>query len=82
MDGVDAAALGQIDDLGNVEIRTQRALVLADEICLVGTGAEHAQFVFLGVHGHGVDTEVVARAEDTHRDLAAVGGKDLVENLF
>ena len=82
VDGVDAAALGQIDDLGNVEIRTQRALVLADEICLVGTGAEHAQFVFLGVHGHGVDAEVIARAEDTHRDLAAVGSKDLVENFF
>ena len=82
MDGVDAAALGQIDDLGDVEIRTQRALVLADEIGLIGTGAEHAQFVFLGVHGHGVDAEVIARAEDTHRDLAAVGGKDLVENFF
>ena len=78
----DAAALGQIDDLGNVEIRTQRALVFTDEIRLVGAGAEQTQFVFLGVHGHGVDAEVVARAEDTHRDLAAVGGKDLVENLF
>ena len=82
MDGVDAAALGQIDDLGNVKIRTQRALVFTDEIRLVGAGAEQTQFVFLGVHGHGVDTEVIARAEDTHRDLAAVGGKDLVENLF
>lgn len=41
VDGVDAAALGQIDDLGNVEIRTQRALVLADEICLVGTGVRN-----------------------------------------
>ena len=82
MDGVDAAALGQVDDLGDVEIRTQRALVFTDEIRLVGAGAEQTQFVFLGVHGHGVDTEVIARAEDTHRDLAAVGGKDLVENLF
>ena len=82
MDGVDAAALGQVDDLGNVEIRTQRALVFTDEIRLVGAGAEQTQFVFLGVHGHGVDAEVIARAEDTHRDLAAVGGKDLVENLF
>ena len=52
------------------------------ELILIGTGSEHAQFVFLGVHGHGVDAEVVARAEDTHRDLAAVGGKDLVENFF
>ena len=82
VDGVDAAALGQVDDLGDVEIRAQGALVLADEVGLIGTGAEHAQFVFLGVHGHGVDAEVVARAEDTHRDLAAVGGKDLVENFF
>ena len=82
VDGIDAAALGQVDDLGDVEIRAQGALVLADEVGLIGTGAEHAQFVFLGVHGHGVDAEVVARAEDTHRDLAAVGGKDLVENSF
>ena len=82
MDGVDAAALGQVDDLGDVEIRAQGTLVLADKVGLIGTGAEQTQFVFLGVHGHGVDTEVVARAEDTHRDLAAVGGKDLVENLF
>ena len=55
---------------------------MADEVGLVGTGTEQAVDILVGVHGHGVDAEVVARAEDTHRDLAAVGGKDLVENFF
>ncbi len=82
VDGVHAAALGQIDDGGNVQIHAERRVVFADEIGLVRTGAEQAHGVFLGVDGHGMQAEVIAGAENAYSDLAAVGDEYLGKCSF
>ena len=82
VDGVHAAALGEVDDFRDVEICAQRALVFADQVRLVGLRAEQTEGVLLGVHGDGMDTEIIAGAEDAHRDLAAVGGQNFVKGFF
>ena len=82
MDGVHAAALGQINDAGDVQIGAQRALVLADQVGLIRLGAEEGVSIFVGVHGHRVQTQVVAGPEDTNGDLAAVGGQNFFEGAY
>ena len=79
MDSVDIAALCKIDDIGDVEVHAEGALVLADKIRLVGLGAEQAQCVFLGVHCDRVQTQVIARSENSDGYLATVGRQHLVE---
>ena len=79
MNGVHTAAAGQINNAGNVQIGSQRGLVLADEIGLVRLGAEQAVDVLIGVHCHGVQLQIVAGTEDANGDLTAVGGKYLGE---
>ena len=79
VDGVHAPALGKVDDAGDVQIGTQRRLVLADQVGFVGLDAEQAVDVLVGVHRHGVQTQVVAGPENADGDLAAVGGQNFVE---
>ena len=79
VDGVHVAALGQVDDGGNIQVGPQGALVLADEVGLVGPGAEEAVGVLVGVHGHRVQPQVVAGPENADGNLAPVGGQHLVE---
>ena len=79
MDGVHLPPLGQVDDGGNVQIGPQGGLVVADEVGLVGTGTEQAVDILVGVHGHGVESQVVAGAEHPDGDLATVGHQYLVE---
>ena len=79
VDGLHLPPLGQVDDGGNVQIGPQGGLVLADEVGLVGAGAEQAVDVLMGVHGHGVEPQVVAGAEHPDGDLAPVGHQYLVE---
>ena len=76
MDGIDATALGQVDDGGNVQISAQGRLVFTDQISLVGFGAEQAAGVLVGVHGNGVQIQVIAGAENADGDLAAVSDKN------
>ena len=79
VDGVHAPALGQVDDLADVQVGPQGAVLLADEVGLVGLGAEEAQGILLGVHGHGVEPQVIAGPEDADGDLAPVGGEDFLK---
>ena len=79
VDGVGAVLLGQLDDAGDVQIGPQGALVLADQIGLVGGGAEHAVHILVGVDGDGLQSQVVTGPEDPHGDLAPVGHQDLLE---
>ena len=79
VDSVDIAALCKIDDVGDVEVHAEGALVLADKIRLVGLGAEQAQCVFLGVHCDRVQIQVIARSENSDGYLATVGRQHLVE---
>ena len=82
VDGVHTPAPGEIDDLADVQVGPQGAVLLADEVGLVGLGAEETQGVLLGVHGHGVEAQVIAGPEDADGDLAAVGGEDFLKVTF
>ena len=79
VDSVDITALCKVDNVGDVEVHAEGALVLADKIRLVGLGAEQAQRVFLGVHGDSAQIQVVARSENPDGYLAAVGRQHLFE---
>ena len=76
MDGIDATALGQVDDGGNVQISAQGGLIFTNQISLVGLGAELAAGVFVGIHGNGVQIKVVTGTENTDGNLAAVGDEN------
>ena len=79
VDGVYAALFGEGDYLVDGEVGAQGAEVFADEVGLVGLGAEEVHHILFGVDGEGADVEVVAGAEDADGDLAAVGGHDFFE---
>ena len=65
--------------ISSAKENAERAFVLADKIRLVGLGAEQAQCVFLGVHCDRVQTQVIARSENSDGYLATVGRQHLVE---
>ena len=79
VDGVHMSALGQIDDTGDVQIGPQGGFALADAVGLVSPGAEQGEGVLIGVHGHRVQTQVVAGPEDPDGNFAPVGHQDLVK---
>ena len=82
VDGIHLAALGQVDDPGDVQIGPQGGLVLPNQIGLVRLGAEEGVDVLGGVHGHRVEPQVVAGPEHPDGDLAPVGHQDFVELSF
>ena len=82
MNGVHVAPLGQVDDGVDVQIGAQRAFVFADQISLVGPGAEEREGVLVGVDGHGVQAQVVACTENSDGDLTAIGDEDFSEAGF
>ena len=82
MNGVHVAPLGQGDDGVDVQIGAQRAFVFADQISLVGPGAEEREGVLVGVDGHGVQAQVVACTENSDGDLTAIGDEDFSEAGF
>ena len=81
VDGVRTVLFGQGDDPGDVQIGTQGADVLADQVGLIGRGAEETVGIFVGVDGNGLQSQVMAGPEDAHGDLTAVGHQDLFECL-
>ena len=79
MDRVDVLGLGQLDDRLDVQIAADRLAGLADLVGLVGLRAVGGEPVFVGIDRHGPDAQLVRRAEDADRDLAAIGGHQLAE---
>jgi hypothetical protein len=77
--GVDAALLGERDDLVDAQVGVDGALPLADEVGLVRLVAVERVPVLVGVDGEGADAELGGGAEDADRDLAAVRGHQLVD---
>ena len=61
---------------GNVQIGTQRRLFLADQVGFVRLGAEQAVDILVGVHRHGVQSQVITGPEDANGDFAAVSGQN------
>ena len=66
-------SLRERDDAGDVEIRADRALALADQIRLVRLEAVDREPVLLRVDGHGAEAQFGGRAKDADGDFAAVG---------
>ena len=77
MDGVDVGDLGRADDRRNIQIAA-RALGRTDADRLVGETHVQAVAVGLGVHGHRLDAQLLAGADDPQRDFAAVGDEDFL----
>src|SRR5690606_17109658 len=79
MHGVGAGDLAGSHDRGDVEVAVLGG-VGTDADALVGQPHMHGIGIGGRVHGDGLDAELLARAQDAQRDLAAVGDEDLVEH--
>jgi len=79
MDGGCSACDGDSQDGIFVKVAILRTRS-ADAICLVGELYMERVRVGRGVDGYGLDAHLLARADDAHRDLAAVGDEDLLEH--
>mmetsp|Transcript_14991 Transcript_14991/g.25615 ORF Transcript_14991/g.25615 Transcript_14991/m.25615 type:complete len:279 (-) Transcript_14991:342-1178(-) len=81
MDGIDAALLGNVDDLGNVEVGADwsGALGLFEEVGFVGAPSMLAVSILVDVDGHGAHVEFGRGALDADGDFGAVGSHDLGE---
>ena len=77
--GLGARALDDVEDRGGVEVALGRRLA-AEGVGLVGEADVQRVAVELGVHGHRGDAQLLAGADDTDGDLAAVGDQDLGEH--
>ncbi len=82
VDGVHAATARQVDDAGDIQIGAKGTLIFADEVGLVRLGTEEGVGVFVGIHGHCVQPQVIAGPENADGDLAAVCGQHLVERAY
>ena len=76
MDGFRTGFLCGRDDPIDDEIRLRRRR-RADFNRLVGQEGVLRVAVGFGVHGHGLDPQFAAGADDPHGDLTAVGDQDL-----
>src|SRR5579863_3925788 len=69
------------DDARNVEIRFDRAFADADLIGLVGLEAMEGEAILLRINRYGAQAEFGGGAEDTNRDLAAIGGEQFLDRF-
>jgi hypothetical protein len=79
VDGVRARDLGRADDRGDVQVGVDAARG-PDADGLVREAHVEARAVGLGVHGDGLDAELLAGPDDAERDLAPVRDQDLAEH--
>ena len=82
VDGVHMAALGQVDDGGNIQIGAQGAQLFTHLVGFVGLGAEQAVGILFGIHRHSAQIQVRAGAEHTDGDLAAVGHQNFLDRML
>ncbi len=80
VDRVGAADLGGGDQPRNAQVRVARRRG-TDAHIIVGEAHVQRLAVGLGVHGHRLDAEFLARADHAERDLSAVRDEDLLEHL-
>ena len=79
MDGVGAALPGHVQDLLDAQVGVDGPLAAPDQVRLVRLVAMLRDAVLLAVDADGADAELVARAEDADRDLAAVRAQHLAK---
>ena len=80
VNGGSARQLGGTDDRRDVQVR-QRAGCRANADAFVGQTQVHQFAVGGGVHGHRLDTQLLAGTQDTQGDLATVGDQDFFQLL-
>jgi len=73
VDKIHALFLSQRHDSGNVQIRADRPLALADDVGLIGLETVDGKAVLLRIDGDGAKPELSGGAENTDGNLAAVG---------
>src|SRR5690606_12957010 len=81
MHGLGAGDLAGREDRGDVEVGIL-GRGRPHAYAFVGEADMHGVGVGLGVDGDGLDAQLLARAQDAQRDLAAIGYEDLGEHLF
>jgi hypothetical protein len=79
VDGLGPGDLRRRDDRRDVQVALGRGS-RPDADALVRQAHVHGVAIRLGVHRHGGDAHLLARAVDAQRDLAAVGDQDLFEH--
>lgn len=82
MNGIHTTALGQVNDGGNIQIGRHRALILTDQIRLIGVGTKLAVNILVGVHRHRVEAQVIAGPEYADCNLSTVCGQHLVKGFL
>ena len=75
VDCVDALFFGYRNDAVNVEIRSDRAFALADEVRFIRLEAMEAEPVLLCIDGHSTQPEFCGRAKNSYSNFAAVGSE-------
>ncbi len=73
--------LGQLDDVGGLEIARGRRRRIADEVRLVGELDRQLGAIDGRVHDGGADAALAQAADHAHRDLAAVDDQHLAQFL-
>ena len=81
MDGIDIVLLADADDVLDVEVGIDRFLALTHKIRLVGAAAVQGQDVFFRINGDRADAHLMAGAENSDGNLAAIWHQDLVNGL-
>ena len=76
VDSVHPPAFRQVDNARNVQIGPQRRLIFADQVGFIRLDAEQAVDILVGVHRHGVQSQVITGPEDANGDFAAVSGQN------
>src|SRR5262245_51633371 len=78
MDCVDALRLCDRDNSGDVQIRLNRSLALANQVRFIRFKPVQRKPVFIGIHRNRAQPEFIRGAEDTNRDFAAVCRQQLL----
>ena len=81
VDRIHIAAFGKVNNPGYIQICCQRAFVFADQVGLVRARTVQAVHIFLRIDRHCTQVKIITCAENTQRDLPAVGDKHLVESV-
>ncbi len=79
MNRVDFLRPSQLDDRVDVEIAADRLAGLADFVSLIGLQTVGREPVLMRIDRDGADTQLMRRAKNPDRDLAAIGRQQLAE---
>lgn len=73
MDGIDATVLGNLDEILNVEIGTDRSSRGREEERLIGAPAMRVVAILKGVDGHGLHVELGSGTDDAGCNFRSIG---------